>query len=72
FPGAPNLLPGWVEGEKSLAAPGESSVRKPIYSREGGNVTIFDERQNVKGHAGGDYAREPMVYHGFQPFPRFG
>ncbi len=45
------------EGEKSLAAPVKSSVRKPIYSREGGNVTvIFDERQNKADHADGDYA----------------
>lgn len=72
FPGHPNLLPAWFEGEKSLAAPGESSVRKPIYSREGGNVTIFDERQNVIDHADGDYADEPMIYQAFQPLPRFG
>ncbi|KAF0660571.1 hypothetical protein L244_03240, partial [Salmonella enterica subsp. enterica serovar Worthington str. BCH-3194] len=70
--GHPNLLPAWFEGEKSLAAPGESSVRKPIYSREGGNVTIFDERQNVIDHADGDYADEPMIYQAFQPLPRFG
>ncbi len=50
----------------------ESSVRKPIYSREGGNVTIFDERQNVIDHADGDYADEPMIYRAFQPLPRFG
>ncbi|MGS9169678.1 glutathionylspermidine synthase family protein, partial [Salmonella enterica subsp. enterica serovar Infantis] len=29
FPGQPNLLPAGFEGEKSLAAPGESSVRTP-------------------------------------------
>ncbi|EMW4662755.1 glutathionylspermidine synthase family protein [Salmonella enterica] len=72
FPGHPNLLPAWFEGEKSLAAPGESSVRKPIYSREGGNVTIFDERQNVIDHADGDYADEPMIYQAFLLLPRFG
>ena len=39
FPGHPNLLASWFEGEKSQIAAGESYVRKPIYSREGGNVT---------------------------------
>ncbi len=33
-----------------------------IYSREGGNVTIFDERQNVITIADGDCADEPMIY----------
>ncbi len=72
FPRPSESSAGWFEGEKSLAAPGESSVRKPIYSREGGNVTIFDERQNVIDHADGDYADEPMIYRAFQPLPRFG
>ncbi len=37
-------------------------MRKPIYSREGGNVTIFDGQNNVVDHADGDYADEPMIY----------
>lgn len=70
FPDHPNLLPAWFEGEKSLAAPGESSVRKPIYSREGGNATIFDDRKNVIDYADSGYADEPMIYQAFQPLPR--
>ncbi|WP_348253717.1 glutathionylspermidine synthase family protein, partial [Salmonella enterica] len=66
------LLPAWFEGVNSRAAPGESSVRKPIYSREGGNDTIFDERQNVIDHADCDYADEPMIYQALQPLPGFG
>ena len=50
FPGHPNLLASWFEGEKSQIAAGESYVRKPIYSREGGNVTIFDGQNNVVDH----------------------
>ena len=72
FPGHPNLLASWFEGEKSQIAAGESYVRKPIYSREGGNVTIFDGQNNVVDHADGDYADEPMIYQAFQPLPRFG
>lgn len=44
FPGHPNLLASWFEGEKSQIAAGESYVRKPLYSREGGNVTISTAR----------------------------
>ncbi|TGC61489.1 hypothetical protein C9E96_21700, partial [Salmonella enterica subsp. enterica serovar Infantis] len=58
--------------EPPLAAPGERSVRTPMYSRAGGTLTIFDERQNVIDHADGDYADEPMIYQAFQPLPRFG
>ncbi len=72
FPGHPNLLASWFEGEKPQIAAGESYVRKPIYSREGGNVTIFDGQNNVVDHADGDYADEPMIYQAFQPLPRFG
>lgn len=35
FPGHPNLLASWFDGEKPQIAAGESYVRKPIYSREG-------------------------------------
>ncbi len=72
FPGHPNLLASWFDGEKPQIAAGESYVRKPIYSREGGNVTIFDGKNNVVDHADGDYADEPMIYQAFQPLPRFG
>ena len=72
FPGHPNLLASWFDGEKPQIAAGESYVRKPIYSREGGNVTIFDGQNNVVDHADGDYADEPMIYQAFQPMPRFG
>ena len=72
FPGHPNLLASWFEGEKPQIAAGESYVRKPLYSREGGNVTIFDGQNNVVDHADGDYADEPMIYQAFQPLPRFG
>ncbi len=72
FPGHPNLLASWFEGEKSQIAAGESYVRKPIYWRKGGNVARFDGQNNVVDHADGDYADEPMIYQAFQPLPRFG
>ncbi len=50
---------------KNHESAGESYVRKPIYSREGGNVTIFDGQNNVVDHADGDYADEPIIYQAF-------
>jgi glutathionylspermidine synthase len=40
FPGHPNLLPAYFEDDPRAAELGTSYVRKPLYSREGANVTI--------------------------------
>src|SRR5438445_2122433 len=40
FPGHPNLLPAWVEDDPEVAKLGNSFVRKPLFSREGANVTL--------------------------------
>lgn len=72
FPGHPNLLASWFDGEKPQIAAGDNYVSKPLFSREGGNITIFDGKNNVIEHAEGVYANEPMIYQAFQPLPRFG
>ena len=72
FPGHPNLLPAWFDGDAPIVASGEGYVRKPIYSREGANVTIYNARQQVVDAAGGAYGDEPAIYQAFQPLPRFG
>ena len=40
FPNHPNLLPAWFEDDPDAAQLGASYVRKPLYSREGANVTM--------------------------------
>jgi glutathionylspermidine synthase len=40
FPGHPNLLPAFFEDDPRAAELGASYVRKPLYSREGANVTL--------------------------------
>ncbi|MBL7634423.1 MULTISPECIES: glutathionylspermidine synthase family protein [Atlantibacter] len=72
FPQHPNLLPAWFDGEKPQIGPGDSYVKKPLFSREGGNITIFDGQHNIIDSEGGDYANEPVIYQAFQPLPRFG
>ncbi len=41
FPGHPNLLPAFFEDDPRAAEVGTSYVRKPLYSREGANVTLI-------------------------------
>jgi glutathionylspermidine synthase len=40
FPNHPNLLPAFFEDDPRAAELGPSYVRKPLYSREGANVTL--------------------------------
>lgn len=72
FPNHPNLLPAWFAGEIRQIPASASYVRKPLFSREGGNITIFDGQQRVIDSADGDYGEEPVIYQAFQPLPRFG
>jgi glutathionylspermidine synthase len=66
FPGHPNLLaaslePGRVGGEH---------VRKPIYSREGANVSITAGGRTLE--APGEYGEEGYVWQAYRPVARFG
>ena len=45
FPGHPNLLPAYFEDDPQAAELGNSYVRKPLYSREGANVTLVGRRR---------------------------
>ena len=43
FPGHPNLLPAYFEDDPNATSLGTSFVRKPLYSREGANVSLISE-----------------------------
>lgn len=65
-PGHPNLLetaldPGGIEGRV---------VRKPVYSREGANVSVIEEGR-VLVETAGDYGAEGFVYQAHAPLPHF-
>ena len=66
FPGHRNLLPAFETEHADL---GGSFVRKPIFGREGHNVTIV--APGVFDTAGGDYGSEGFVYQAYQPLPVF-
>jgi glutathionylspermidine synthase len=64
-PRHPNLL--WASAE---APASDSHVRKPILSREGGNVRIVRHGREV-AHRDGPYAQSPVIYQGLYDLPDF-
>ena len=66
FPGHPNLLPAYFEPGR---IPGDF-VEKPLYSREGENVTIHS--RGGTRHALGGYGAEGYIYQALAPLPNLG
>ena len=66
FPDHPNLLPASFEPGRFAA----DYVKKPLYSREGANVTIARAGGTIE--AGGDYGDEGFVWQADHPLPQFG
>ncbi|HET9903216.1 MAG TPA: glutathionylspermidine synthase family protein [Xanthobacteraceae bacterium] len=71
FPNHPNLLPAaFDDDEEGVCALGSSYVRKPLYSREGANVSIVSGGTVVDSD-GGPYGREGFVRQALADLPRF-
>lgn len=66
FPGHRNLLPAFEAEHADLRG---SFVRKPIFGREGHNVTVV--APGVFDTAGGEYGAEGYVWQAYQPLPSF-
>jgi len=69
FPNCPYLL---KTSTNPAAFHGEAYVSKPIYSREGANVTIYGANGEVKAQTSGEYGEEGFIYQAFAPLPEFG
>lgn len=72
FPNHPNLLPAYFESEPGcqLSTQQRSVVRKPLFSREGNNISIHCPDQppvEVKG----PYQDSPFILQAYHPLPRF-
>jgi len=75
FPRHPNLLPSFFDDDPRAAELGTSYVRKPIYSREGANVTLVSDgvaQEEQAGPYGSEgYVRQALarlpVFSGFYP-----
>lgn len=70
FPNHPNLLPAYFSREE-MPSSITQFVRKPIFAREGCNVSVFsDGKEVIKGE--GPYGEEGWVYQALAPLPKFG
>jgi glutathionylspermidine synthase len=70
FPDHPNLLPAFFEDDPNAASLGASYVRKPLYSREGANITLVREGVTVVEQSG-PYGAEGFIRQAFTPLPDF-
>jgi glutathionylspermidine synthase len=70
FAGHPNLLPAFFENDAAAASLGDSFVRKPLYSREGANVTLVVAGSAIDQHDG-PYGSEGFVRQALAPLPEF-
>ena len=70
-PGHPNLLPAFFDDDPKAASLGRSYARKPIYSREGENVTLFDGAR-ILDRQGGTYGEEGYVRQALATIPNQG
>lgn len=48
---------------------GQKQVKKPVFGREGGNVSILDENASELEAVDGDYANHKMIYQAYTELP---
>jgi glutathionylspermidine synthase len=70
FRGHPNLLPAYFEDDPKAAQLGTSFVRKPLYSREGANVTLVSAGATLVEQEG-PYGAEGFIRQALAPLPNF-
>jgi glutathionylspermidine synthase len=70
FPNHPNLLPAFFEDDPDAASLGTSFVRKPLYSREGANVTLVSGGVTLVEQQG-PYGAEGFIRQALAPLPNF-
>jgi glutathionylspermidine synthase len=70
YPDHPNLLPAYFEDDPNAACLGASFVRKPLYSREGANITVVSGGVAVADQAG-PYGAEGFIRQALAPLPDF-
>ncbi|MGH3664151.1 MAG: glutathionylspermidine synthase family protein [Micromonosporaceae bacterium] len=64
-----HLLPAYFEGEEPRGFR-TNCVRKPLFGREGGNVTVIQGGEAVASH-GGDYGAEGFILQEYAELPSF-
>ncbi|MDB4836946.1 glutathionylspermidine synthase family protein [Marinomonas sp.] len=71
FPNHPNLLPSFFEDELHLASGIQSLVKKPIFSREGANISFSGNGKDIEA-SDGPYGEEGFIYQQTHLLPKFG
>ena len=67
YPNDPNLLEAYLDrGKNNLT----EYARKPLFSREGANVTLYDDRGPLAATEG-DYGKEGFIYQALAKLPEF-
>ena len=69
-PGHPNLLPAYFEDDPRTAELGDRYARKPLFSREGANVTLVEDGVTLAS-SGGCYGTEGFVRQALARLPCF-
>jgi len=73
YEGHPNLLAAYFEDDPAKRHLGENYVKKPLFSREGANVTIIDKAQGGGAlKVDGPYGGEGMIVQELCYLPQFG
>ncbi|WP_394175115.1 glutathionylspermidine synthase family protein [Thalassotalea litorea] len=70
FPDHKNLLPAYFT-EQEARQHLSRYVKKPIFAREGANVSIFEDGKELVS-SDGPYGEEGFIYQGYYPMPKFG
>jgi glutathionylspermidine synthase len=71
FSNHPNLLPSYFEDNINSTILTSNYVKKPIFSREGSNVSVYKKNVEVAS-SGGVYGEEGFIYQTYHPLPVFG
>ena len=69
-PGHPNLLPAAFDRWRLAGQASGDYVQKPLYSREGANVTIYRGGEVIREE--GSYGEEGFIYQAYTPIPQYG
>ncbi len=69
FPNHPNLLPAFFESDPKANFSGRY-VKKPIFAREGANISIWEGNQTILA-SDGPYGAEGYIMQAYAPLPEF-
>ncbi|WP_461539024.1 glutathionylspermidine synthase family protein [Spongorhabdus nitratireducens] len=70
YRGHPNLLPSYFESDKKGSDLGSRFVKKPLFSREGANISVYSEGQCTT-RVDGPYCTDNCILQQYHPVPQF-